>query len=265
MTERAPRMPGKAPRKLEPTGIALEYGKALERFVGEAWRLVGKTVLPEIPRILAETRKGLRLDSGPRDVNALFDALSEAFFGALSNRRLFDLAKKFSDRTVKHQREEFRKQVTASLGIDVLGVEPNLKPLLEAFASENVALIKSLPNELFDRLEKATTRAVREGKRWEVLARELQRELGISESRARLIARDQVGKLTSNLDRVRQQEIGVEAYIWRSMNDSRVRPDHSRREGKRFLWSDPPADGHPGQAVMCRCYSEPDLSDIMKG
>lgn len=250
-------------RRLEPTGIALEYGKAINRVVGQAWALARKTVFPELPKILSEARARGRFDAKPKDVNALFDALSEAFFGSLNTRKLEDLAGKFADRTVSFERDEFRKQVNSALGVDVFLAEPNLVPSLEAFAAENVALIKSVPNTLFDRLEKLTTGAIREGKRWEDLAKELQDQLGVSQSHARLIARDQVGKLTSGLDRIRQKELGVEAYFWRTVNDNRVREEHQRREGKRFLWSDPPSGGHPGSEILCRCYAEADFSNIL--
>ncbi len=43
-----------------------------------------------------------------------------------------------------------------------------------------------------------------------------------------------------------------------------VREDHDDREGEQFDWSDPPEDGHPGEAVNCRCWPEPDLSDIIE-
>lgn len=67
--------------------------------------------------------------------------------------------------------------------------------------------------------------------------------------------RDSFTSLLSGLNRVRQAD--AKAYIWRTMLDGRVRPEHRRREGVRFDWSRPPDDGHPGQAPNCRCHPEP--------
>ena len=67
--------------------------------------------------------------------------------------------------------------------------------------------------------------------------------------------------------------IGSDKYIWHNMGDIRVvgRPDglypvgtaahgdHWTREGKVFLWSEPPEDGLPGQAYGCRCVALPVL------
>ena len=78
---------------------------------------------------------------------------------------------------------------------------------------------------------------------------------GISRSRAALIARNEVGNAAAFAMRESQREAGVEEYIWRTASDRRVRPSHAARNGKRFRWDDPPADGHPGEPVNCRCVA----------
>ncbi|MDB2683091.1 phage minor head protein [Alphaproteobacteria bacterium] len=45
-------------------------------------------------------------------------------------------------------------------------------------------------------------------------------------------------------------------YIWRTVKDDRVRDDHAEREGKIFLWGQPPEGGHPGEDFNCRCWME---------
>lgn len=49
----------------------------------------------------------------------------------------------------------------------------------------------------------------------------------------------------------------LEAYIWRSQDDARVRAAHAEHDDRTFAWSDPPAGGHPGEAWNCRCTAEP--------
>jgi SPP1 gp7 family putative phage head morphogenesis protein len=101
------------------------------------------------------------------------------------------------------------------------------------------------------------------GSRWETIAARLaEREL-VTESRAALIARDQVGKLFGEVNKARQQNIGVSGYVWRTANDNRVREEHEALDGDRFEWSSPPSEGYPGEAVNCRCYADPDFSDLL--
>ena len=53
------------------------------------------------------------------------------------------------------------------------------------------------------------------------------------------------GKLTE----VEQRKEGYTHYIWRSLDDEKVRPDHAANDGKIFSWNNPPPTGHPGAAL----------------
>ena len=64
------------------------------------------------------------------------------------------------------------------------------------------------------------------------------------------------------LNQLRQQDLGIERYIWRSQDDSKVRESHSEYDDRVFRWDEPPAGGHPGQAHNCRCYAEPVSPDV---
>jgi SPP1 gp7 family putative phage head morphogenesis protein len=59
------------------------------------------------------------------------------------------------------------------------------------------------------------------------------------------------------INQLRQQELGIEQYIWRSQDDTKVRDSHAEYDDQVFRWDEPPEDGHPGQAHNCRCYAEP--------
>jgi SPP1 gp7 family putative phage head morphogenesis protein len=93
----------------------------------------------------------------------------------------------------------------------------------------------------------------------------------VAESRAKLIARDQVGKLFGAIQEARQVGLGIDRYTWRTSNDNRVRDTHEKREGESYSWNDPPGDlsdpgdgGHPGFPINCRCWAEPDLTAILE-
>lgn len=59
------------------------------------------------------------------------------------------------------------------------------------------------------------------------------------------------------INQLRQQDLGVERYIWRSRDDAKVRDSHADYDDQIFRWDQPPAGGHPGQAHNCRCVAEP--------
>lgn len=143
-------------------------------------------------------------------------------------------------------------------------IDPDLESrALESWTRENVALIKGATTEQIERITATVFRAQRDGTRASDLEAEIARIMRSSESRARLIARDQAHKFGGQLDRLKQTDAGIDGFIWRSSGDERVRPRHRQLNGRRFPWDAPPPDGHPGQPVQCRCQAEPDLSDLL--
>ena len=75
--------------------------------------------------------------------------------------------------------------------------------------------------------------------------------------KSKLITRDQYSKFYGGLSEIRQTASGIDAYIWRTQGDDRVRPEHAAQDGNRYAWSDPPSTGIPGSAVNCRCLADP--------
>jgi len=147
----------------------------------------------------------------------------------------------------------------------------------------NVALIKSIPSEYFQKLETLVFSNTANGMKSSSLIKEIQKLNKSTFKRAKLIARDQTSKLNANINRIRQENLGVIGYKWSNSRDRRVRGNpagkypnskfnHWNREGKFYAWKkanagkpapngkkflEVPKDGHPGQAVQCRCSAIP--------
>jgi SPP1 gp7 family putative phage head morphogenesis protein len=129
---------------------------------------------------------------------------------------------------------------------------------------ENVKLIKGLEDETYARLNRTFQRAIRKGWSPERLEKTLQSRWYrdgdgpiFSESRARLIVRDQTLKLEQAIQREQFEEAGLSYYIWRTVGDDRVRPTHQNNDGRVFSWAKPsPITGHPGHDINCRCSPE---------
>lgn len=205
-----------------------------------------------------------RLDAGEAArVGMIVDLATKKLNDALDLPRLEALAGNIARDTAAHQRSQLQRQIRSVLGVDVLGGDASLRKHVQGFVVENVALIKDIPARIVRDVELASTRAVASGTRWEVLAKDLEARFGYGRDRAKLIARDQVGKLNGQINAQRQRDIGVRRFIWRTMNDERVRDDHEHLADEIFEYDNPPAEGLPGEPIQCRCYAEPMLEDIL--
>jgi SPP1 gp7 family putative phage head morphogenesis protein len=279
------------PRQLEPNTIALAYFAALHKVVSSARRRIQEQLLPLLPELTARAaerrgdsafeRYGYHtitslggkvtaldaMDPGRR-VNKMLDRVSESFYKEWKPDRLTDLARKYAERTSDFQRTQLAGQIRSQLGIDPVIAEPGLAQRVKDFTAENVALIKSIPQQMFDQIEQKVISGIRNGERHEEIAKQIQERFAVSESRAKLIARDQTLKFYGELNRARQQAMGVSRYVWRTSNDQRVRDAHGEFDGNTYSWDDPPGDGsaeegtHPGTAINCRCSAEPVLDDL---
>jgi SPP1 gp7 family putative phage head morphogenesis protein len=256
------------PPQLQPNAVRIAYFGAIVDAIGRARTLVRERLVSRLPAFAAEAAlermDGLRRDAWAQSLNDLLDSLSDAWFAEWPNERLRRLAEVFGERTSDFQREQLAKQMKATLGIDVVRYEPWLRPKIATFTGENVALIKSVASDFFGDLEKRLVAGLRSGQRWEALADEIEERYGVTESRAKLVARDQVGKLYGDLNRTRQTQLGVSKYRWRTMRDNRVRDGHELREGEEYSWDEPPEDGHPGEPINCRCNAEPVLDELLE-
>ena len=165
----------------------------------------------------------------------------------------------------RFNRRQFHAVVRSVYGVEVFTHEPWLLELLSEFEADNIRLIQSIPAQYLETLHGKMVATIRNGGSHRDLVALIRDSYRLPKSRARLIARDQTGKLNGQLTRYRQQQIGVEEYVWRGVLDSREREHHVEREGEKFRWSEPPEGGHPGMDFQCRCYAEavfPDLEDL---
>ena len=131
------------------------------------------------------------------------------------------------------------------------------------FVGVNVDLIRSIDERYLADVARVVAESEREQWSTMELRAELEARYGVSRSRAKLIAEDQISKVHGQVNRERQVQAGFAEYTWRSVRDTLVRPLHRRRNGNRFLWATPPmdepGDGHPGHPINCRCFAEPIL------
>jgi SPP1 gp7 family putative phage head morphogenesis protein len=224
-------------------------------------RQVYQPLFDRMPALLKSRRQLLKQDDNePRRAREILE--SAAAQVPLNTRSIEVAASKFAHRTSTWQRVQMGRQTEAALGIDIQTADPEIAGLIDGFVHENVSLIKNLPSEVALRVERVVMQGTMKGQLWGDMARQLENQFAFGRNRAKLIAVDQIGKLYSNITKARHKEIGVGSYIWQTVNDERVRPEHRTRQGEKFSWKTPPSDGHPGEPIRCRCFPDPVFDDI---
>ncbi|WP_312102137.1 phage minor head protein [Acinetobacter venetianus] len=173
------------------------------------------------------------------------------------------IATQVATQIVIKQKQASDKQIGEILlkatGLDFTGLmrDEDLQSAVEDAIAANVRLIRSIPGQYFDLIEGAILTGLQTGQRAEFIKQEILKIGKSTDSRALLIAVDQLGKINGRLTQIRQQKLGITHYTWSTSQDERVRHSHRLRDGLLFAWDDPPDDGHPGIPIRCRCVAIP--------
>lgn len=182
-------------------------------------------------------------------------------FNALATR----IARKFVT-TVNNSNAERTKR---DLGIDVFVDNSELRDYVQASIYDNVRLIESIPTQYLTQVDSIVMSNVRAGGRPNAIANLLQEQFGVTERRAKLIARDQSNKINSNLSQMRQTAAGFEYFRWETSHDERVRDRHQHVAERVtaygrgiFRYDNPPivdqnVPQKPGEPIQCRCIAIP--------
>ena len=158
------------------------------------------------------------------------------------------------------------RQILKDAGISVeFQMTRAMRDILNATVADNVALIRSIPQEYHTQIQGVVMRSVQAGRDLSILSKDLQARYGITERRAALIARTQNAMATSAMQHARQTELGIEEAIWLHSHAGREpRPTHLANDGKRYNiaagWYDPDPRVKrriwPGELIRCRCVSK---------
>lgn len=135
---------------------------------------------------------------------------------------------------------------------------------------ENANLIKTLPNDVAQKVVNDIAEASLKGMRAESIEKIIKDKTDQhARASARLIARTETAKTQSALTKARCEELDLRWYVWRTAQDgNRVRKSHQVMEGVLVAWSNPPSpealageisvgNYHAGNIWNCRCYASP--------
>lgn len=269
----------KAPRWLYPVAIERLYKNRLLDKVDAYEAEVKRLLLARIPALHAAADVNLRADDFLDDIKTIIASLSVAAAGIFSDAE--NVAAGIALQVANFNDNQYKKVIRSTLGVDPISNDAFLKTRLKGFAVANAALIKDIPAKSTKDIEGLVIRGLMGGATIRDLQRDIRKHLKSTKARARLIARDQTGKLNAQLAEVRQVRAGVDEYIWNTVDDERVRPSHDELEGKVCKWADPSVYrnigeaewrsrssiggyiGHPGTDYQCRCFAEPIIEDLI--
>jgi SPP1 gp7 family putative phage head morphogenesis protein len=252
-----------------PRAAEMAYARDLVAIAGIARQVLEEKLNPSLDRIFEAAKTFATADAAGARRDQYATILSDVFgeleveFEKRVRKTKRTAAKKAANRTEETNEKELSRYTKQLVGVDVVQEEPWLADFTELFIESNVGLIESIGTRLHGEVRELVESAAATGLRPEALAEDIQERFGVSESRARLIARDQVGKYNGMLSAARQQRLGIRSFIWRTSGDERVRDSHAAKEGNTYEWQDPPHDtGMPGEDYQCRCTAEPDLEAL---
>lgn len=112
-----------------------------------------------------------------------------------------------------------------------------LTSYVEAKTLENANLITNMTQSRIKSAQTIVTDGINNGLHPTALEKDLQESLNIGKKRAKTIARDQVAKIESQVERKRSQQIGIDLYAWSS--------------GKDDLTSGKPSGKYPNAKIKC--------------
>ena len=231
--------------------------KDLNKTLKQSGRLISNTTLSGATK--AQVAQTIQREL--KNTQAIFESTSER------------LAENYVRGVSKATKAQAEKVIADAFGVDFASIidSPLVADALQLEMVNNANLITTIQSDYFGRIVQAVNDNY-QGKKTQgkTLAQRIKALGPISDKRAKLIARDQTSKLTASLTEIRNKSVGLDEYIWRTSQDNRVvgapgngsKPsrahgDHFKREGKRYSYDNPPADGNPGQPIQCRCYPEP--------
>lgn len=251
-----------------PAGMEREYARVSRQYM----RLFKESIeeIPALKEQIMKERGTYRVD-GINDVMVLLERVldriqkkfTEKEQGYGLRRKLESLANMTRKLTIR----EWKKAVDRTLGINLLEdyyMGEFFQTELDRWVDENVSLIKTIPADTLGDMRVIVKDGFLNGKSTSSILKEIQNRYNVGKSHARLLARDQVGKLNASVTEAQQRDAGIEEYIWDDCGDSRVRKSHKALNGKRFRWDDPPIVDrktgrrcHPGKDYQCRCRPKP--------
>lgn len=245
------------------TGLVARYRKALQLLL----RDMAVDARKRLKRAYRPAKERLATDSLAMDDDPVIALRSLMLHLSRRWQRRFDrmakdIAEDFATRSQADFDFAFRKRLKEAGFTVRFRPTEHMVSSYRAVVAENVALIRSVPQQFLKDVEGAVWRSALKGGGAYELSTEIRAKYGVAARRAAFIAQDQTAKSRTTFEASRRMELGIKFAIWRHSHAGKTpRPSHVEMDGKRFeiakgMW-DPDVQQwiQPGYLPRCRCTS----------
>jgi SPP1 gp7 family putative phage head morphogenesis protein len=158
------------------------------------------------------------------------------------------------------------KKISSDLTIKTDFVTAGMEEIAKASVAENVALIRSIPEQYLLRVQGEVMRSITNaGGGIGELTKALEKYEGMTKTRAANIAEDQTRKVYTSINAKRLQRVGLDKFKWKyNFVGQKSRELHVEMDGNIYSFSDPPTiqenplvKGLPGELPFCHCSVTP--------
>lgn len=242
-------------------GQAQKYKKLLMSFVKPMTAQTQREILAlyseeEFLDYISTVQLDQLLDRLTERWTSIFDKVSPVLA-----RTFVDESKKISEKALEKSLKKMGEHLQIKTGM----VPKELEAKLAAVVSENVGLIKSIPQQYMADVRGDVMRSVTTGEGIKSLKSDLIEHAGVSERRAKNIALDQTRKTYNMINAARIQAVGIAKFMWvHSGGGQRPRKEHVEMDGNIYEYDNLPIidsktgeRGLPGQLINCGCTQTP--------
>lgn len=249
------------PSARPPTLIEADYARVLVGMVNE-WRDAMQPLLDALPQLIADARRHRTDDtSDGRRAKQLTDRAR--ILVSRQGEQAPYIAQRYAEQVVRHGAAEFSRQSKAALGVELKTLDRAVPTRIGHFAHENAVKITRLGDDTLGKVAQIVAEGFTNDESIEEIAAEIQERFNVAETYARQLARDQITKLSTQVARMRYQEVGITVFRWSTRRDPLVRPSHAVKEGKLFPYEGSRAPSFfPGDEYGCRCEEVPVFDEI---
>lgn len=265
----------KPPKQFAPISLEKSYFREIRSIVKALQGLIKDVVIENLEAIQYQANISRpKFDSTREDavmdyIESLFERIRVKFAEKYTKTEFKNIATRQGRNVDEFSYKQFNRTFGKVLGVNPIQNDSFLKDKMDMFAQTNADLIQSLAETQLKDVKTIVQVNAQKGTLYSDVAKQIQKKFKVTENKAKLIARDQTSKFNGALNQARQQEIGMNTYIWQTSGDERVRPMHSELDGKVFSWDDPPVTNengdtnHPNFDYNCRCIAVPNFDELL--
>lgn len=239
-----------------PISYELQYTRDLDRVLRGVQLIAIESLIPAINRSPLTRNDAINSDEIRRILRRLRIAAAD-----VSARAIESVSKSFYQRVNNRNSQSLERLIGR--------VPPELSPreVEQFFVQRQVTLARSLTSEYVTQVSEVMQQAP-VGIRASSLIDDIVKRANVARSRAKLIATNELLTLNSEINKRKQQRLGITRYQWSTSQDERVRSNHNPLNGREFSWTSPPVGGgtgpndigNPGDGINCRCIAVPVLA-----